>query len=63
MTGASNFFANGVALIAQVGSENQAQPARVLASSVLRFNSVCGFMAGLDDMQVNFSAPALDRRG
>jgi hypothetical protein len=30
------FLADGVALIAQVGSENQAQPARVLAS-VLRF--------------------------
>jgi hypothetical protein len=36
--GLSKFLANGVALIAQVGSENQAQPTRVLAS-VLRFNS------------------------
>ena len=31
------FLADGVALIAQVGSENQAQPARVLASDILRF--------------------------
>jgi hypothetical protein len=32
MAGLSKFLANGVALIAQVGSENQAQPTRVLGS-------------------------------
>jgi hypothetical protein len=37
--GLCKFLANKVALIAQVGSENQAQPTHVLAS-VLLFNSV-----------------------
>jgi hypothetical protein len=36
---ACKFVGNKAALIAQFGSENQAQPTRVLAS-VLRFNSV-----------------------
>ena len=36
---ALNFLANRIALIAEVGSENQAQPTRVL-TYVLRFNGV-----------------------
>jgi uncharacterized membrane protein len=39
IVGLYTFLASGVALIALVGSENQAQPTRILAT-VLRFNSV-----------------------